>query len=77
MTEEEIKMIARAIVLTDPNRMVREHLCYQKKYQKAEAESQLMQQHFEEYRRKVQEQIGDEVERRLYDKANEEYSLED
>lgn len=58
MTEQEIKMIARAIVLTDPNRMVREHLCYQKKYQKVEADIKLMQQNFEAYRKKVQEQVG-------------------
>lgn len=69
MTEEEIKMIARMIVLTDPNRMVREHLRYQKKYQKVEADIKLMQQNFEAYRKRVQEQVGKKAERRLYNKA--------
>lgn len=71
MTEEEIKMIARAIVLTDPNRMVREHLCHQKELNKAENDLKLMQENFEAYRRKVQEQIGKKAERRLYNKAKE------
>lgn len=71
MTEEEIKMIARMIVLTDPNRMVREHLCHQKELNKAEADIKLMQQHFEAYRKRVQEQIGKQAERRLYNKAKE------
>lgn len=71
MTEEEIKMIARAIVFTDPNRMAREHLCYQKKHQKVEADIKLMQQNFEAYRKRVQEQIGKKAERRLYSKAKE------
>lgn len=71
MTEEEIKMIARAIILTDPNRMVREHLCHQKKLNKAENDLKLMRQHFEEYRKRVQEQIGKQAERRLYNKAKE------
>ena len=69
MTEEEIKMIARAIALSDPNRMVREHLRYQKECNKAEADIKLMQQKFEEYRKRVQEQVGKEAERRLYNKA--------
>lgn len=71
MTEQEIKMIARMIVLTDPNRMVREHLRYQKEHNKVEADIKLMHQHFEEYRKRVLEQIGDEAERRLYNKAKE------
>lgn len=71
MTEQEIKMIARMIVLTDPNRMVREHLCHQKELNKAENDLKLMQQKFEEYRLRVQKQIGDEAERRLYSKAKE------
>lgn len=53
MTEEEIKMIARAIVFTDPNRMVREHLRYQKECNKAEADIKLMQENFEEYRKRA------------------------
>lgn len=69
MTEQEIKMIARMVVLTDPNRMVREYLCHQKELNKAENDLKLMQQHFEEYRKKVQEQIGKKAERRLYDKG--------
>ena len=77
MTDLDAYLIARALYFSRPEVILREQERHEAEIQKLKADIKKSEVAFEHYREQVMRRIGNEAEKRLYDKANEEYSLED